>query len=100
AQGRMQRSVGHADGGKHHGPGGRRLGRVRAGRRVRGKSARDGPRRGRTHHALQEALRKKGTQWSAANRVPSRPGRSPRLRGEWVRLSSSGDWFGVSIPKG
>ena len=75
AQGRMQRSVGHADGRKHHGAGGRRLGRVRAGRRVRGKSARDGPRRGRTHHSLQEALRKKGTQWRAANREPSHVGR-------------------------
>ena len=78
AQGRMQRSVGHPDGGKHHGAGGRRLGRVHPGRRDRGEGARDGPRRGRAHHALQKALRKKGTQWRAANRDPSRPGRSPR----------------------
>ena len=95
AEGRMQRFFGHADGGKHHGPGRRRFGRVRPGRRNRRKGARDGPGCGRTQHALQEALREEGSQWRAADHhvsLTSPSGRSPRLRGEWGRLSSFAAW--------
>ena len=48
--------------------------RVRPGRPDRREGARDGPRRGRTQHALQKALRKEGSQWRAADHpLPSQP---------------------------
>ena len=49
----------------------RRRRRIRSGRPDRRESARDGPHRRRTHHALQKALRKKGSQWRAGRSLPS-----------------------------
>ena len=91
AEGRMQRFLRHADGGKHHGPGRRRFRRVRPGRRDR-----------RARRARWAGLRSNAARFTKSftgrrlpmargrshDSPPSPAGRSPRLRGEWGRLSS------------
>jgi len=60
---------------EHHGAGRWRRRRIRSGGFDRGEGARNGPGRGRTQHALQEALRKKGAEWCAADLRFPHPGR-------------------------